>query len=86
MNELQAIQKTVDVIRRQHKAISTEESYIQWLRRYMAALRHFPNTLTSEQKMERFLTELALKQNVSVSTQNPAFGAILFFYRDVLKV
>jgi integrase len=35
--------------------------------------------------MELFLTQLA-KQDVSASTQNCAFNALLFFYREVLKV
>jgi integrase len=51
----------------------------------MPALFQMPSHLSSEQKMERFLTELALK-DVSASTQNQAFNAILFFYRDVLGV
>lgn len=60
MTHKQAIDKTRDVIRRQHKAISTEETYLHWLRRYMAAIRQMPNELSSEKKLERFLTELAL--------------------------
>jgi integron integrase len=86
MTAEEAIQRTRDVIRRQHKAISTEQTYLHWLGRYIRALRHYPASLTSERKMERFLTELALKCNVSASTQNQAFNAILFFYRDALGV
>lgn len=82
----QAIERARAVIRRQHKAIATEQTYLHWLARYIRALRHLPAELSSEQKMERFLTELALKQNVSASTQNQAFNAILFFYKDVLGV
>jgi site-specific recombinase XerD len=51
----------------------------------MIAVRQMPNTLAPERKMERFLTELALR-DVSASTQNQAFNAILFFYRDCLKM
>ena len=40
--------------------------------------------MTSEKKMESFLTLLAQKRDVSASTQNQAFHAILFFYKDVL--
>ena len=43
-----------------------------------------PRTLASEQTLERFLTELALKKNVSVATQNQAPNAIIFSYKDVL--
>lgn len=41
-------------------------------------------TLTREQKVEQFLTALAQRQAVAASTQNQAFNAIAFFYKDVL--
>ena len=81
---IQAIRRLRDVIRRQHKALATEESYVHWLRRYMAAIRQMPNSLPSEKKLERFLTELAGRGDVAASTQHQAFNAILFFYKDVL--
>jgi len=84
MKEQEAILKAREVIRRQHKALATEESYLNWLRRYIRAIRQMPNELPSEKKLERFLTELALAQDVSASTQNQAFNAIAFFYKDVL--
>ena len=40
--------------------------------------------LASETKMEHFLTRMA-QSGVSASTQNQAFNAILFFYREILK-
>ena len=72
------------VIRRQHKALSTEDSYIQWLRCYVKALRQMPPGLSSEKKLETFLTDLARERDVSASTQNQAFNAILYFYREGL--
>jgi hypothetical protein len=39
MNTAQAIDRMRQIIRRQHKALSTEDCYIFWLRRYMAAVR-----------------------------------------------
>ena len=71
-------------MRRQHKALSTEGCYLFWLRRYISALRAMPASLPSEKKLETFLTDLARDRDVSPSTQNQAFNAILFFYRDVL--
>lgn len=37
-------------------------------------------------EIETFLTDLATRQCVSASTQNQALAAILFLYRDVLRV
>lgn len=85
MSPQQAINRAREVIRRQHKTLATEQTYLFWLRRYIGAVQSMPAELVSERKLERFLTELALKQNVSASTQNQAFNAILFFYRDVIQ-
>lgn len=35
--------------------------------------------------VERFLTYLAVERNIAASTQNQAFSAILFLYKEVLK-
>jgi hypothetical protein len=43
-----------------------------WLLRYMMALREMPEGLSSEQKLERFLTDLTRYRDVSASTQNQA--------------
>lgn len=84
MTAQEAIEKAREVIRRQHKALATEECYLNWLHRYIKAVHLMPSALPGEQKLERFLTELALKRDVSASTQNQAFNAITFFYKDVL--
>jgi len=84
MKPKQAAQKTIEVCRRQHKSLSTERTYVHWLKRYMSALGMMPAELSSEQKLERFLSELALRHDVSASTQNQAFNAVCFFYKDVL--
>jgi len=84
MNTSQAIWRLREVIRRQHKALSTEDAYVYWLRRYMAALPQMPPDLPGEKKLEHFLTDLARCRDVSASTQNQAFNAVLYFYREVL--
>ncbi len=38
------------------------------------------------EEITAFLTHLAVKEKVSASTQNQAFFALLFLYRDVLKI
>ena len=37
-------------------------------------------------EIEAFLTHLAMAGNVAHSTQNQAFNALLFFYREVLSI
>jgi hypothetical protein len=58
------------VLRRQHKSLSTEETYVPWQRHFMGALPQMPPDLSSARKVERFLTSLALKRQVAASTQN----------------
>ena len=84
MKATEAITNLREVVRRQHKAFATEASYVQWLRRYMAALADLPPTRSREQKLEHILTALALRHDVAASTQNQAFNAIACFSKDVL--
>jgi hypothetical protein len=84
MNPELAVNRLREVIRRQHKSLATESAYVYWLRRYIATLRNLPPQLSSTEKLERFLTRLACKHDVSASTQNQALNAIVFFYQDVL--
>lgn len=77
------IARVRDVIRRQHKSLATEYSYLGWLRRYFHYVFGLPPAWDSRQKFEAFLTMLARDLDVAESTQAQAFNAILFFYRDV---
>ncbi len=71
-------------IRLKHYSIRTEESYVQWVKRYILfhGKRH-PNELGAPE-VEAFLTHLAVVGNVSASTQNQARSALLFLYKQVL--
>lgn len=85
MNLESALTRTRQIIRLRHYSLSTEESYCGWIARYWSWLqKQATRRQSSEQKFEAFLTHLA-KKDVSVSTQNQAFGAIRFLYVEVLK-
>jgi len=84
MTRTQAFLKSRDTIRRKHLAISTERSYQGWLSRFIRYLADgHAKGLPSETKLEAFLTQLA-HQDVSAATQNQAFNALVFFYKEVL--
>ncbi len=74
-----------DAIRLKHYSIRTENSYVDWVRRYILFhnKRH-PNEMGAPE-VEAFLTHLAVNENVAASTQNQALSALLFLYREVLK-
>lgn len=69
-----------------HYSIRTEKAYIYWIERYIRfhQIRH-PNTMGARE-VEQFLSHLAVEDRVSASTQNQAFGALLFLYQKVLAI
>ncbi|NCJ06245.1 integron integrase [Synechococcales cyanobacterium C] len=74
-----------DALRVRHYAYRTEETYVQWIRRYILfhGKRH-PKDM-AEPEVQAFLTHLAVEGNVAASTQNQALSALLFLYRYVLN-
>jgi len=73
-------------IRARHMSYRTEKTYLHWIRRFIRFhnLRH-PRDMGGPE-VEDFLTTLAVKNQVSASTQNQALAAILFLYREVLEI
>lgn len=63
----------------------TEESYIQWIKRFITFhdKRH-PREMGSAE-IEAYLNHLALEKKVSASTQSQAKSALLFLYKEVLQ-
>jgi integron integrase len=73
-------------LRVRHYSLRTERAYLAWIRRFILAngKRH-PRELGGEE-VERFLTRLATEGEVAPGTQNQALAALLFLYRQVLRV
>jgi len=73
-------------MRLRHYSIRTERSYTNWMRRYILfhGKRHPQDMGPAE--IEAFLTHLAVEGKVARSTQNQAFNALLFLYREVLGI
>jgi integrase len=67
-----------------HLAYSTEDIYCGWIARYYDHCQALDPTLAPEAKAESFLTYLAVEKNVAAMTQNQAFAAVLFLYKEVL--
>jgi len=73
-------------IRTRHYSFRTEKAYVGWIKRYLVfhGMRH-PAELGSVE-VASYLTSLATRRHVGASTQNQAFRALLFLYREVLGV
>jgi integrase len=84
--KLKLMDQVREVMRLKHYSIRTERSYGDWIRRYV----HFHKMQSradlgdAESKIELFLSDLAVNGQVAASTQNQAFNALLFLYREVL--
>ena len=87
----QVIQEMRKAIRIKHYSYSTERTYIDWAKRF------FHYTLNMRKKdittsgldssdVRDYLSYLAMKRNVSSSTQNQAFNVLLFLYRKILRI
>ena len=75
-----------EIIRKKHYSYSTEKNYIAWIRRYIYYFEKKHPRDVGPNGIERFLTFLALKKNVSPATQNQALNALVFLYRQVLEI
>jgi integron integrase len=84
--EVRAIEQLRSAIRARHFSPRTESAYAAWVRRFL----HFhgerdPRGMGATE-VTAFLTWLATRRHVAASTQNQALSALLFLYRNVLKV
>lgn len=75
------------LIRMRHYSYSTEQTYLDWARRFFDYMSRDKKTNVAkydESDVKSFLSHLALVRKVSSSTQNQAFNALLFLFREVL--
>ena len=79
------LEEVRQIMRTQHYAIRTEQSYIDWIRRFILyhGKRH-PNEM-GEPEVAAFLTHLSVNRNVAPSTQGQALNALVFLYRKVIN-
>ncbi len=72
--------------RYRHFALATEKAYAHWVRAFVRfhGLRH-PREMGATE-VEAFLTHLAEVRQVAPSTHKQALAALLFLYREVLKI
>jgi integron integrase len=74
-----------DTIRTKHYSYRTEETYLDWARRYILFHQKRHPAEMGATEIQAFLAHLASERTVAASTQNQALSAILFLYREVLR-
>jgi integron integrase len=75
-----------EAIRVRHYSLRTEEAYVDWIRRFILFHQKRHPREMGAVEINQFLTHLAVQGEVSASTQNQAFCALLFLYQAVLEV
>jgi len=85
--ELRLLDQVREVLRYYHYAYRTEQTYCEWIIRYIKFFNNekHPRNM-GKKEIDSFLSHLATKRNVAASTQRQALNAIVFLYRRVLDL
>ena len=82
--KVKLLDRVRETIRFRHYSRRTEQVYVDWIKQFILfhGKRH-PDEMGAAEVKE-FVTHLATKANVAAATQNQAFSALLFLYKQVL--
>jgi integron integrase len=80
-----AISEMTSVIKTKHYSPKTLRSYRHWVVKFQMYRKDTDLASLGTEDVKAFLSWLAVSCNVSASSQNQAFNALLFFFRHVLK-
>jgi integron integrase len=80
------LEQVREVIILKHYSIRTEEAYVQWIKRFIFFHQKRHPREMGAVEIQAFLTDLAVRQHVAASTQNQAMNALVFLYREVLRL
>lgn len=79
------LEKVRSILRTKHYSIQTEKTYLLWIKRFILFNNKKHPAELGEQEVTQFLTYLAVKREVTSSTQNLALCAIVFMYKHVFE-
>ena len=72
-------------IRLRNLALKTEQTYCQWIKRYIKYHQFKHPKDMGDKHVEQFLHHLAVVDNVAISTQRTALNAMAFLYNQFLQ-
>jgi integron integrase len=86
---MKLLEQLETTLRGRKYASATVKAYGDWVNQYIRFFKKGTNwthpSELSERHFEKWLNYLAIEKKLSASSQNQAFAAICFFYREVLK-
>jgi integron integrase len=84
----EALRSLRDVLRLRHYSRKTEKAYAGWVQRfhrYAVTVKNADSPADcGREEVRNYLSHLAMAAKVSASSQNQAFNALVFFYREVI--
>lgn len=81
---LSFIDRTRDALRSLHYSRRTEDAYLTWIRAFMERYGVPRSGDPVEQRINEFLTHVAVDRKAAASTQNQAQAALIFFFRRIV--
>ncbi len=86
MQKPKLLDQVRNLMRVRHLSFKTERAYVSYIREFILFhdKRH-PAEMGADE-IRDYLTHLAVNKKVAASTQNVAFNAILFLYKQVLQI
>jgi integron integrase len=77
-------ERYITAVRVRSLSIRTEQSYVDWVARFLAFSDWCTDDQLSADTVARFLDYLAVRRSVAASTQNQALNALVFLFKNVL--
>lgn len=84
IREPRLLDKLCSKVRLRGYSRSTEKNYSYWAKRYILFHDKRHPSEMGIKEVEEFLSNLAVRESASASTQNQALSALLFLYKHVL--
>jgi len=72
-----------DYLRARHYSLATEKTYLFWIKAYILFHKKRHPKDMGAPEIKEYLTDLATVKKVAASTQNQAFNALIFLYKQV---
>ncbi len=79
------LKRAMELIRAKHYSYRTEQTYLDCFRRYLKFSEQKGFSFDDPMTVRRYLTWLACEGRVSSATQNLAFNAINFIFKEILR-
>ena len=83
-NKPKLLDQVKNHLRSLHYSPRTEESYTNWIKRFILYNNKIHPEKLGKDEIRKFLNHLAVERNVSASTQNQALQGILFLYKNII--